>query len=390
MKIMFFVLTLITFLVLPPLLVHATIIRFFEITSRLPKQLLLWSLLFLSFSFLLSALLLRVQANGFTQGLNVLASIWLGFFIYLFLASLLAWSIWGVGHLLKFPLNMPLICSALVLLAISMSIVGLWNAQHPKVKQVSVTLENLPDTWKNKKVIHLSDVHIGGIYNQGFLNKIIPMINNLKPDLILITGDLFDGMSGPMHSIAPLLNTLHAAEGIYFATGNHEGYLGLKGPLSILQETSIRVLDNEIINIEGLQIVGISFPEHNMDQSIEQLFSAEGPYDPAHPSILLYHTPTNIIKVNGNRGEQQMNTYWSPDTSLSFAKNVGIDLQLSGHTHAGQMWPFGYLTRLIFGKYHYGLTTEGTFNIYTSSGTGTWGPPMRTGCQSEIVEITLK
>ena len=107
------------------------------------------------------------------------------------------------------------------------------------------------------------------------------------------------------------------------------------------------------------------------------------------PSILLFHTPTNADQMGNNKVEQHFSTYWRPDTSCSLSKALGIDLQLSGHTHAGQFFPFTLATRLIYGGRDRGLHTDGVFNLYTSRGTGTWGPPLRTGGPGEITVITL-
>ena len=157
----------------------------------------------------------------------------------------------------------------------------------------------------------------------------------------------------------------------------------------MIKTTDFKVLDNEVIDIEGLQIVGISFPEYQMKNDVRHLLTESGSYDPGKPSILLYHTPTNIEEHHTDRGSQQANTYWFPDTSMDLAKEVGIDLQLSGHTHRGQLFPFGLLTKLIYKGYDYGLHEDDGFQIYVSSGVGTWGPPMRIGAQPEIVVIRL-
>jgi predicted MPP superfamily phosphohydrolase len=103
----------------------------------------------------------------------------------------------------------------------------------------------------------------------------------------------------------------------------------------------------------------------------------------------MYHTPTNIADGQTGRTNQHQSIYWSLDTNTTLAKKAGIDLQLSGHTHHGQLFPFGYLTRRIYAGRDYGLHKDGTFQLYVSSGTGTWGPPIRTGSVSEIVAIEL-
>jgi len=119
-------------------------------------------------------------------------------------------------------------------------------------------------------------------------------------------------------------------------------------------------------------------------------FDRGGCYRPEKPSILLYHTPTDIQQGFADRNSQQIRSYFAPDTRFSFAAEAGVDLQLSGHTHWGQMSPFGILTRVLWNGFDRGLHTIGGFTLYVSSGTGTWGPPMRTGNSPEIVAMELK
>jgi predicted MPP superfamily phosphohydrolase len=108
------------------------------------------------------------------------------------------------------------------------------------------------------------------------------------------------------------------------------------------------------------------------------------------PRILLFHTPTNISPKENGGLDRHFDTYWIPDTTFSLVQELRVDLQLSGHTHAGQIFPFGYLTKLIYKDYDYGLRRLSNFAIYTTGGVGTWGPPMRTGNSPEIVVIKLK
>ena len=230
---------------------------------------------------------------------------------------------------------------------------------------------------------------MGAFQGAGFFSKIVERVNRLHPELILITGDLFDGMSSDLPAFIPLLDSLEAESGVFFVTGNHEGYLGLKEPLEVLGRTKIRVLNDEIADIRGLQIVGIPFPENGNDSKAVALLTGGSSYDPNKPAVLMYHTPTNIAESQTGRANRHSNIYWSLDTNIILARKAGIDLQLSGHTHHGQLFPFGYLARKIYAGRDYGLYKDGTFQLYVSSGTGTWGPPLRTGSVSEIVAIEL-
>jgi len=385
-----FILSVLIILLGAHFLLYVSVVHFFTITSATVKIYLAATLLFLCFSFLISVILLRWNENVFTHCFYIASVFWIGLLIYLVMATGLIWFIFGAKKLIGHSANMRTISVLFYGLAALVSFYGIWNAFHPRLKNIEVEIEDLPPVWKNKIVVQLSDVHLGIIHGTNFLRRVVSLVNAIKPHIILITGDLFDGMAGDLTSFIEPLNNLQASKGVFFVTGNHEGYLGLKRPLSIIRDTHISVLDMEVVDVEGLQIVGISFPEFDKEDNVKKVFELEGNYNPEKPSILLYHTPTNITESNKNRGSQQFNTYWAPDIDMTFVKQKGIDLQLSGHTHQGQLFPFGYLTKLIYKGYDYGLHKDGRFNLYTTSGVGTWGPPMRIGSSSEIPVIRLK
>jgi len=346
---------------------------------------------FMSVSFMPAAMLLRFYPSGITRIFYILSATWLGLFIYLLLAAGLCWLVFGLGKLFFSSVpNMRALCLFGFSIAVLVSLHGIWRAQHPEIKPIDITIKNLPDAWQNKKIVQLSDVHLGAINSARFMQRVADQVNRLHPDLILITGDLFDGMGNDLKNDISALNSLTASKGVYFVTGNHEGYLGLLKPLSILRQTHIRVLNNEVVDLDGLQILGISYPDYRIRNHTRRLLSSAGGYDADKPSILMYHTPTNIAEFHTDRGSQQTKTYWRPDTRMTLAKETGIDLQLSGHAHHGQLFPFNFLTRAIYNGYDYGLHRDGDFQLYVSSGTGTWGPPMRVGTSSEIVVITLR
>ena len=371
-------------------LLYSSIVRFFVISEPGTKKALMGIMVFLAISFFLSAFLLRFHVNILSSLLYYISCLWLGLFLHLLMALVFIWLVFGVGKLVGSIPDMRMIAVGFFLIAAAISVYGQWKAYNPVLKRIEVEIKGLPDHWRNSTVVHLSDLHLGTINRTGFMERVADKVNSVDPDLILITGDLFDGMGGDLFSFIEPLKALKASEGIFFVTGNHEGYLGLEEPLSVLRATDIRVLDNEIIELDGLQIVGISFPEHDRENGARHLLTQSGSYDAGKPSILLYHTPTNIAESNTDRGNQQTKTYWYPDTTMALAKEVGIDLQLSGHTHQGQLFPFGWLTRAIYKGYDYGLHKDGRFQVYVTSGAGTWGPPMRTGGSSEIVVIQLQ
>ena len=179
------------------------------------------------------------------------------------------------------------------------------------------------------------------------------MVNAENPAMVLITGDLFDGADGKLEELVAPLNPLRAPLGIYFVTGNHETYLGVERAYAALRTTPVRILANERVVIDGLQVIGVSYPERGQALHFAQKMARLPGFDPALPSILLYHSPTQIAQ----------------------AKAAGISLQLSGHVHQGQIFPLQFITRLIYGRYYHGLHAEGDYTLYTTSGTGPGVPP---------------
>jgi predicted MPP superfamily phosphohydrolase len=371
------------------LLFFKAVVSLFLITSPGLKISLFVLLFLLSLSFMVSFLLLRWQANTLTVGFYMFSAVWFGLFINLLLAILLSWLIIAAVWIAGTYHNTRLIAAGCLTLAVLFSAYGMWNAFHPRIKKLPVEIENLPEQWKGKIIVQLSDVHLGHFYGPKFLAELVQRVNALQPALIFITGDLFDGMASDISRFTDGLNRFKAEKGVYFVTGNHENYIGLNRALKVLAQTRINVLRNEGVETDGLQIIGVGYPGIEGTKEIQGLDQLEKPSSIRKPRILLFHTPTNMIPTGGDGLDRHFSTYWVPETTFSPAQQLRVDLQLSGHTHAGQIFPFGFLTRLLYKGYDYGLRHLGAFSLYTTSGVGTWGPPMRTGNRPEIVVINL-
>lgn len=389
-RVLLFILTVVAILFGMHFLLYSAIIRFFSVVNSTVKTALFVALFFLSLSLVFSFPLVRWWENWLTSSFYLFAASWLGLLINLLLAVGLSWLVIGIVSSIGYNPNTQAIGVAFFVLAASYSLYGIWNAFHPRIKNIEVRIENLPAQWKNKTIVQLSDVHLGHVHRVGFLKSVIAKVNALNPDLVFITGDLFDGMSGNLTSFVEPLNTLKAQRGIFYVTGNHETYIGVSRVLDILEKTRINVLHNKVVELDGLQIVGISYPGLSGTKDIQNLRESRQDFSKAKPSVLLFHTPTNIKRKDENGRDAHSSAYWTPDTSFTVNKELGINLQLSGHTHKGQVFPFGYFTKSIYKGYDYGLHNEGGFSIYTTSGIGTWGPPMRTGNSPEIVVVKLK
>ena len=371
-------------------LLFFTSVRVYDIKNSKARLALLSVISVLAISFFLSALFLRLSNSILSIAFSWIASLWMGLWLHLLAALVVFWLVHAVACAMGSTPKSKLLWGGLIAVCTIVTAYGTANAFSVRTTHLDIQIPNLPDQWREQTVVQLSDVHLGSIRGKRFLKRIIDNVNSLDPELIVITGDLFDGMGADLVSFADQLSTLRAPKGVLFVTGNHEGYLGLTEPLDVVRQVGIQVLDDEVVDVDGLQVAGASFPESgtlNKSRSVARMGRA---IDPEKPCILLYHTPTDVAESNSGRADQQTSTYLSPDVDFSFAREFRVDLQLSGHTHEGQFFPFTYLTEWIFGGYHYGLHNVDGFSIYITSGTGTWGPPLRTGSRSEIVAIRLQ
>ena len=350
-------------------LLYFTLVRFFGISKKTHKRFLAGLLAFLYTSEMLASFVVHFYDNAFTRAFYFFGWSWLGLFLYLLMAAIACWLVLGIARLTGRRLNTVITGSLLFFIAFAYSVYGAWNASDPKVTDVRVSIKDLPVAWKGKTIVQLSDVHMGHVYRACFLSKIVATVNGLHPDIVVITGDLFDGMDGDLDELVEPLKDLRAPEGVYFISGNHENFLGVDKAYSVVKKTGVTVLNDEIRDIDGLQLAGISYPQRGWREPKipGRILKTLPGFIPGKPTVLLFHAPVGINE----------------------ARDAGVGLQLSGHTHKGQLFPIGFITEHIYKGYAYGLHHLGDYSIYTSSGVGTWGPPMRTDNTPEIVDIRL-
>lgn len=250
---------------------------------------------------------------------------------------------------------------------------SLREAAQVLVKRVEVPLRRLPVALDGMTIVQLSDVHVGPMIGRAFIEHIVSTVNGLQPDVIAITGDLVDGSVADLsQEVAPLAE-LRSKHGCYFVTGNHEYYSGAAPWCAHLPTLGIRVLRNEHVSIgtgeHHFHLAGVDdfaaarFGEgHGAD-----LKKALVGRDPSKALVLLAHQPKAVHE----------------------AQEYGVDLQLSGHTHGGQLWPFNWIVKLqqpvVAGLKRFGETL-----IYVSCGTGYWGPPMRLRAPPEVTQVVLR
>jgi len=334
----------------------------FLLTS--PQALALAELLaVLSLGFIGMMILGSYYYNIFTRVVYTLLAVWMGTFAYLFFASIVL----GVIALIEPGSSIQTVGLALYIFAALVSAYGVMHAKRIKVAKYEVTLQNLPAEWKNKRAVFISDLHLGQVHGPKFAAKVTKAVMDLKADLIFIGGDLYDGTGAPdAYELAEPLAKLSAPWGVLYITGNHEEFGDSSDFLAAVRRAGITILMDEKADVHGVDIVGVDYHNANDVGRFSKILSAQS-LVPNKPSILLKHEPNN----------------------LAVAADAGISLQLSGHTHYGQQWPFGLLAQLSYRGYAYGLREVKNMQMLTSSGIGTWGPPLRVGSNSEIALITF-
>jgi hypothetical protein len=334
--------------------------------------------LILSFSYLFSRFSEKFLPTVLYEGLTLIGAYWLAFMWYFLfvitafdLLRLLDRGLRLVPLEIKRNLN-PALGLAVVILVVGIVSYGAWNARHPQVNHYDLTIAKQAGQLKQLHVVMVSDIHLGTIVHNGNLTKMVNMVNELKPDLILFAGDVFDENieSSNKQQVSDNFRKLSAPYGVFAVLGNHE-YIGgnAEEAINYLGEAGVKVLRDSSQKIAGsFYLIGRddrSGARFNgvPRQDFKTLMIG---VDRSLPIILMDHQPSQLEEP----AEQ------------------GVNLQLSGHTHNGQLFPIQYITRRIFEK-DWGLLQKNDFQLIVSSGYGTWGPPIRVGNTPEIVDITI-
>lgn len=253
------------------------------------------------------------------------------------------------------------------------AVVGLVEgARPPEIVHVRVPIARLPTAFEGFRIVQLTDVHVGPLLGRAFIEDLVARTNALHPDLVAITGDLVDGSVETLRDAVAPLAGLAAPHGVWFVTGNHEYYMGADAWLAHLATLRVTPLRNERTELRrgdaAITLAGIDDASaarfgggHGAD--LDRALSGR---DPHRPVVLLAHQPRQVAD----------------------AERLGVDLQLSGHTHGGQIAPFGWLVRLVQPAVQ-GLHRFGPTWLYVSRGAGFWGPPMRVANPAELTLVEL-
>jgi uncharacterized protein len=325
----------------------------------------------LSISFVLASLRGWYSFHPTVRIFYTAAATWMGFFSFFFVGSFVCWIAYGISSITGFAWPRAQIAGVTFAIGIFAALYGIINAARLRVVPMTITLPNLPPQWRGRNAVLVSDLHLGHIRNYRFVSRVVRRIAALKPDLVLVAGDLYDGVAGDFERLAlpwkELVSGKAVAYGIYYIAGNHEEFYAHAEYLPALLRTGVRVLNNQKVEIEGLQIAGIHYRDAVQPERYRAILRSLQ-LDRNRASILLLHAPVQ----------------------LPISEQEGVSLQLSGHTHGGQIFPWTLIGKRVWGRFNHGLERLGQMQVLVSYGAGTWGPPLRVGTHSEIVVITFE
>jgi len=302
-----------------------------------------------------------------------LSAVWIGLGSYALWASVLCWIVYGLSALFRLGWPPAWIANAIFGVALLASIYGLINSNILRVTTLTVKLPNLPEQWRGRTAALISDLHLGHVRNGRFVRRVLSKLSALQPNAVLIAGDLYDGVAADFEGLSePWREFLASSKtnqffGAHYITGNHEEFYSEAEYLAPLRRAGVRLLDNDKVELDGLQLAGVHYGDATNPDRYRSLLRAMN-LDRNRASILLLHAPVR----------------------LHIAQEAGISLQLSGHTHGGQFFPWTLFGKRVWGKLNHGLQILEQLQVYVTYGTGTWGPPMRVGTFPEIVLIRFE
>ena len=344
----------------------------------LPRSKTAHTLFYIIFAFLYSAFVFAMIGRNnlplFIQKmLYIPGTFWLGMVLYLFAFFLLTDLLWLVVRIfrrfspeIKRRYRKIQVISGYIIV-LCLGVYGFYQFRHPQIVEQKIEIAKTAGDYKHLKIVGVSDLHLGVAIDRNRMEQFVQLINDQHPDMILIAGDLIDNNALPLEKerVWETIDKLQAPLGTYFCLGNHEYLSGIDESMAFLHKTNMHLLIDSSVVINNIQLIGRDDKQGNHDRkSLKELVKG---LNPALPLILLDHEPYR----------------------LSEAEENGIDLQLSGHTHHGQIFPGNLLTDLIY-ELAYGYKQKENTHYYVSSGLGLWGPPLRIGTQSEIVVFNIE
>jgi len=331
------------------------------------------------FSPIIIQFLIKANWIGLARVVAAIGYSWMGFALLFFTFALVDDTaravLWILGRVTRFGtsqmamLSSPQVTAAIVLAALLACVYGVYAARQINFTRITFPTAKLAPGHAPFRIVQITDLHLGVLTSEARVRRMIAAINALHPDLVVSTGDLVDMQADHISKYAPILRMLHATYGRYAVTGNHEAIAGIEGSLGFTRDAGFTVLSSEGMQIDKLiNIVGVDDPSviRMTEQAPPSEVSVLRQFNNGHVTVLLKHQPV-----------------------VDRAAAPYFDLQLSGHVHGGQIFPFGLLTWLIY-RVHMGMSqvAPGTW-LYVSYGSGTWGPPIRFFAPPEITVFDI-
>jgi len=352
---------------------------FFRSKQALPQSKTVRIIYYAVYFFLYIAFILAMLGrNSFPLAIQKIlyfpGTIWLGMMLYLFLFFLLTdflYLIIRIFHRLSLAKKQRYrkiqVLSGYILI-LCLIIYGYYQFKNPQITEQKIEIAKKAGDYKHLKVVGISDLHLGVLIDKTRLERYVSIINDQRPDLIIIAGDMIDNNALPLEKerIWETVNKLQAPLGTYFCLGNHEYLSGIDKSMQFLRKTNMHLLiDSSVVINNAIQLVGRDDKQGNRNRkSLEELVKT---MNPSLPLLLIDHEPFH----------------------LNDAEENGIDFQFSGHTHHGQIFPVNLLTDWMY-ELSCGYKQKGTTHYFVSSGLGQWGPPLRIGTHSEIVVFNIE
>ena len=328
--------------------------------------------------FVVGEILEHTRSSLISEWIYRVGAFWLAFMLYFALTLLVFDVIRLANHFFHFlpelsqlfRFRLGLVTVALVSCLV---VAGHINALNTQIRKFSLTIPRKITGSASMRIVMASDIHLGALIGENREAKLVRIINAQKPDLVLLCGDLVDGdiASVLRKNLGKHLQEIQSLMGVYAIPGNHEYIGGIQKTLPYLESINIKELRDKVVVLpNGVQVIGRDdrdnrqMGEENRRKTLKELMAG---LDKTFPVIVMNHQPFNLEE----------------------AVDEGVDLQLSGHTHHGQLWPLNYITKAVF-ELSWGYLKKGNTNFYVSSGFGSWGPPVRLGNTPEVVVFDLK
>jgi predicted MPP superfamily phosphohydrolase len=345
----------------------------FNQSSKKWYVLIFWTVAFL---FIAGSILERTATSAFSEWVYRTGSFWIAYMLYLGLAVVMIDFIRILNYFIHFlPPFSEIMKFRLGLIVFSLVTVivfaGHVNALWINVKEIPLTIHKKVTGSPEVKILMASDLHLGALIGERREKRLLDIIREQKPDLVLLCGDLVDGEIAPVlrKNLGRHIQEIQTPLGVYAITGNHEYIGGIDKTLPYLKSINIRMLLDEVVTLpNGIQLVGRN--DHSSGRGSmtrKPLAELVSGLDQTKPLIVMNHQPFNLQE----------------------ATDANVDLHLSGHTHHGQLWPVNYITKAIF-ELSWGYLKKGNTHFYVSSGYGSWGPSVRVGNRPEVVVFKLK